>query len=282
MIIFPTSISNNVKDRPVIMFKSKKSAARNADYIVLPIPQSLQFSDSAAYNNAELGFGGAMILNAGKSSSVGDAVSNVITQGRNSIPSNVKSLVGLLGSTMLHGSYHSAISDATKTTLNKNIVTDFSGISTRQFSFQFKLIASSAEESNIIKNIVDIFREGLYPEGNALQLMFPPTWYINFKKNGKDIEHIPKIFESYLTNLSTSYNSGMNLFHEDGSPVEIDLQLSFLESRALTLADIQSLKERPFKEGDFSRAFLLTDSIKAAARAADKVAADAANNAGNP
>jgi hypothetical protein len=273
MIIFPTSIANNAKDRPVVMFKSKKTDARNADYIVLPIPQSLQFSDSAAYNNSELGFGGAAILNAGKSESISDAFSNVMTQGRNSVPQNMRSLVGLLGSKTLGGENRAAVGVATGTTLNKNIVTEFTGISTRQFSFQFKLIAVSNEESVIIRNMIDVFREGLYPEGNSLQLQYPPTWYINFKKNGADIEHIPKIFESYLTNLQTSYNDGMNMFHEDGSPVEVDIQLTFIESRALTLADIQSLKERPFKEGDFKRAFLLTESITKAASDADKLAA---------
>jgi hypothetical protein len=270
MIIFPPTIVKDDTNRPVIIFKNATNLAKNDTHIVLPIPQSIQFSDSAAYNNSELGFGGAAILNTGTSSNIGDAASNVITQGKNSIPKDMRSLVGLISANTLRGETRSAIGVATGTTLNKNIVTEFTGISTRQFSFQFKLIATSKDESDILKTMIETFRNGLYPEGNSLQLKYPPTWYVNFMKGGVDIPYIPKIFETYLTTMSTSYNSSMNLFHEDGSPVEIDLQLTFIESRALTLADIKSLQERPFKSGDFRRAFLMTDSIKKTAEEATK------------
>ena len=275
MIIFPPSIVNEDINRPVIVFKQESDRARTADHIVLPIPQAIQFSDSAAYNNQELGFTGAAILNAGTSSSVSNAASDVFSQAKNSLPANMAALAQFISTKTLGRENQAAVGIATATTLNKNIVTEFTGVSTRQFGFQFKLIATSREESNLIKKIIDIFREGVYPEGNSLQLKYPPIWYIDFKKGGSNIEHIPKIFPSYLTTLSTSYNASMNLFHDDGSPVEIDVQLTFMESRALTLADIKALKEKAAKEGDnsFKRAFSITDDITKAAKRADELAA---------
>ncbi len=256
MLIFPPTMVDGDADRPVIVFKViSKNEAKNDTHIIFPIPQALQFSDSAAYGNSELGFTGAMILNAGKSSGVSDAFNNVVNQAQASVPADLKSLAGMLGSNVLRGENRSAVGVATGTTLNKNIVTEFSGVGTRQFSFQFKLISGSARESRVIRDIVDTFRNGLYPEGNSLQLKYPPTWTINFMKGGKEIDYIPKIFETYLTTMSSSYNNSMNLFHEDGSPVEVDIQITFMESRVLTLADIKALQKDPYKESDFFRAF---------------------------
>lgn len=261
MIIFPPTIINDDTNRPVIIFRNKVDTAATDQHIVFPIPQSIQFGDSATYNNSELDFSGSMIVNGGRSQSLEAATSNVLNQAKATVPKTFQDLAGALGSQFTRGNIQSAIGVATGTTRNKNIVTEFSGVGTRQFSFQFKLMTTSQQESNIVKNIVDTFRLGLYPTGNSFQLKYPPTWYINFKKGGADIPYIPKIFETYLTGMSTNYNSSMNLFHTDGSPVEIDLQLSFMESRALTRGDIESLILKPFTEGDFTRVFQMTSDV---------------------
>lgn len=261
MIIFPPSIVKNDIDRPVVIFRNKVESAQTNEHIVFPIPQSIQFGDSASYNNSEIGFSGSMILNAGRSQDVTSAFTNVVEQSKAAVPRDMKSLAGLLGSRMTGGGTQSAISVATGTTLNKNIVSEFTGVGTRQFSFQFKLMATTKQETEIIKKICDTFRLGLYPEGNSLQLRYPPTWYINFKKGGAEIAYIPKIFETYLTGMTTNYNSSMNLFHVDGSPVEIDLQLSFMESRALTKTDIETLILRPFEKNDYARPFKMSGDI---------------------
>ena len=246
MLIFPNSIKDDA-DRPTIIFKSISSTTRNDTHIVLPIPQSLQFSDSAAYNNSELGFGGAMVLNAARSDSTAGAIQGSLTAAVAAVPKDLKTLAGFAGTKLLSGELRSAVGVATGTTLNKNIVTEFTGVATRQYSYAFKLISGSAQESKTVKDIVNTLRTGLYPEGSALQLTYPPTWNINFMKSGLDIEYLPNIFECYLTTMSASYNSSMNLFHDDGSPAECDIQMTFMETRALTLDDIKRLEESPFK-----------------------------------
>jgi hypothetical protein len=271
MIIFPPSIVDNDKDRPVIIFRNVVETASTDQYIVFPIPQSLQFGDSATYNNSELDFLGSVVLNGGRQQSVGEATTAVLNQAKAGIPNTFKELAGALGSTFTKGNVQSAIGVATGTTRNKNIVTEFSGVGTRQFSFQFKLMATSQQESNIVKKIVDIFRLGLYPTGNSFQLNYPPTWYINFKKGGNEIDYIPKIFETYLTGMNTSYNSSMNLFHADGSPVEVDLQLTFMESRALTKGDVAKLIKDPFQSGDFEYVFQMSSDVEKAQAAEAKV-----------
>lgn len=253
MTIFPPSIQNDT-ERPIIVFKNISNLAKNDEHIVFPIPQSIQFTDSAAYNNSELGFTGTTLLNSLNSMGTASPIKSMLDASAAKLPKDLKSLAGLAGSKLLGaGELRSAIGIATGTTLNKNVVTEFSGVATRQFGFQFKLISASEQEANTVRNIINLFRLGLYPKGTSLQLQYPPTWYIDFLRGDENITHIPKIFETYLTTMSTSYNSSMNLFHKDGSPVETDLQLTFIESRALTHKDVESLIERPFEQGDFLR-----------------------------
>jgi hypothetical protein len=264
LLIYPLDIARNDDDRPVIVFRNKVTAAENDLHIVFPMPASIQFGDSANFNPTEIGFGGGLIMNAAKSTGgdVNDALLSTAGSVAAAIPRDFQSLAGLLARSGKFGSgVQSAISVATGTVMNKNLVTEFSGMGTRQFSFTFKLISKSEEETKVIRNIVDAFREGLYPEGNALQLRYPPTWYINFQKGGEDIPWIPKTFELYLVSVNTTYNGTSNVFHADGSPVEIDLNVSFMESRALTKQDIEKLKTQAFRDGDFRYVFNDTREI---------------------
>jgi hypothetical protein len=261
LLIYPPEIVRGDADRPVVVFRNKVNSTDNDTHVVFPIPQSIQFSDSASYNSTEIGFSGALIVNAARSKNVSNAAANTMNALKGALPKDVSSLSQLiLKSGALGNDAREVASIASSTMLNKNIVTEFTGVATRQFSFSFKLISRTKQESEIIRAIVDTFRLGLYPEGNALQLKFPPTWYINFQKNGKEIEYLPKIFETYLVSMNTNYNPSGNMFHADGSPIETEIQLSFMESRALVKSDIQRLIDRKFEEGDFGAN--ITDSAE--------------------
>jgi hypothetical protein len=248
MLIFPPSIQENEKNRPVIMFKNLNNLAGPDKHIVLPIPQNIQYSDSAAYNPTELNFVGGTVLKAARSGSTKEALKSTINTLNSAIPKSFADTLGLIANSSgkISKDVTSAVGIATGTTMNKNVTSEFSGVATRQFSFQFKLISDSLYEAQTIENIVRTFRRGLYPTGDLLQLKYPPTWYISFMQGGKDIYYLPKIFETYLTTFSTSYNSSMNLFHPDGAPVEVDIQLAFMETRALTLSDILILEGDSF------------------------------------
>jgi hypothetical protein len=45
---------------------------------------------------------------------------------------------------------------------------------------------------------------------------------------------MPQIMESYLASMNTVYNASSNMYHADGSPSEIDVTLTFTETKALT------------------------------------------------
>ena len=93
--------------------------------------------------------------------------------------------------------------------------------------------------------------------GNFISLKYPPTWNIQFLNGitGEDIPYLPKIFECYLKSLSSNFNPTANVWRQGGSPIETDVTVEFIESRALTYDDIKSLEARAFKEGDFARLY---------------------------
>lgn len=243
--------------RPTIVFTCNQRNANNLpSRIAFPIPQGLDFSDGASYDDTSLG-----IFNAGASQSLQAAVSKATSGGKagdiasgviDSLKSNFTvpaASAGYTAATNLLGlsdTEKSAVGIAMKMTANRNVTTEFSTVGTRNYGFKFKMIGSSAQESDMIKNICNTFRGGLYPEGDMLALHYPPTWTIRFMLGTTDITYIPKIWECYLTSLNVSYNSSSNLWHTDGSPLECDVTVAFKETRALTHKDILDLEKNSF------------------------------------
>ena len=240
---FPSNRST-LASRPFIRFSCK---GKHATTIVLPIPGSLQFGDGATYNNSELGFLGGSIAGIASAASgantfkgAGEAaikqMGNIYNNAKAGLAnSSISSLVqGVTALTGANESIQSAISIGTGTTLNKNINTEFTATNTRVFTFAFQLIPSSTTEATAIKNIVEAFRKNLYPEGGEFQLKYPPKWTIEFRKGGSGdvITDIPKIGQTYLTEVSTTFNSTANMWRADGSPIETSIQLQFMETRA--------------------------------------------------
>ena len=71
-----------------------------------------------------------------------------------------------------------------------------------------------------------------------LGFRFPNAFKITFKYRGATNKKIPQIKYCYLRNVSHSINSTGGTFRRDGQASEIDLNLSFVEYKALTKADI--------------------------------------------
>ena len=230
---FPSDLN---AERPCIIFQ-----CTGGPQIALPAPGSLAFSDAVTYNDSsELGVRGAMTAGAaGKIASDGlslDTLTGVAGDAFSKLKSAITGnsiggiMQGIAAATGIGDNYKSAISIGTGTTINKNITTEFTSTNTRVFTFDFQLIPQNSAESNSIRDIVKAFRENVYPEGNEFQLKYPPKWEIKYTK----LKNVPTIGEVYLTQVNTSYNTSMNIWRSDGSPVETSIQLQFMETKAHT------------------------------------------------
>jgi hypothetical protein len=114
------------------------------------------------------------------------------------------------------------------------------GVQQRTFGFTFKLVAQSESEALEIKAIENTFRKFLYPKLAKSPILFkyPPYWQIEFLKGDKPNTHLPFINLCFLESMNATYNSSTNVFHPDGSPVEVDIQLTYKEAKNLTREDL--------------------------------------------
>lgn len=250
----PEGINAN---RPIIMFRCEgRVGDGGAQYIGFPIPQGIDFSDGASYDDATLGYSGAAALGAVSTITSGNMAENAkafsgsggIDQLKSQVKGNLPSAASLItaGISGFDSSIKSGVGIAMQMTTNKHIVTEFTGVGTRSFGFKFKLVGSSKRESEIIRDIGKAFRNGLYPEADILALKYPPKWTIRFMMGSSDIDYLPKIWECYLTSLNVSYNGSANLWHVDGAPIECDITVSFKETRSLRHQDIRALEDNEF------------------------------------
>jgi len=143
------------------------------------------------------------------------------------------------------------VSNITKMTVNPNIRTLFNGVNVREFTFQFKMIATSPQEGRVIQDIIKLFRTELYPEAfnvpigksnveAKLGFNFPNAFKIRFNFKGVENQNLPKLKECYLRTMSHTINPTGGGFKVDGKPNEIDMTLSFVENQTLDKDDIKA------------------------------------------
>ena len=150
----------------------------------------------------------------------------------NFVPQGIKNVVGLAG----------------RVTVNPNLATTFNGVAIRQFVFQFKFFPKSAKESEQVKRIIKVLRLNAYPDEVLIGSIpvgfeYPNMFRIRLLSGGTNrlYENVgTPIKMAYLQNIQHAYNPTASTFHEDGSPTEIDLSLTFFEYRALNRRDVKA------------------------------------------
>ena len=121
----------------------------------------------------------------------------------------------------------------------------------RQHSFTFNFFPKTQTDANAIRDLTKDLKDGMLPRMSGTPLkknravsapffMAPRHWTINFYKgDGKPNTYLHEIKKSVITQMSINHdpNSTISL-HEDGSPVQTTLSLTFQEI------------ELPFSEDD--------------------------------
>ena len=237
---------------------------------VLYLPISTAYTDTMQYENATLGFKGALANKAlaGGTSSVGGALVGMIKGGVGTLyqglmggqsSQDVGSVITQMAikTTKFGGKDLEIASElAQRVRTNPNARVMFSGVGFREFTFTFKLIASSRKEAENIEGMIKWLRKNMYPDdittganGVSIGYKYPPRFKIMMmhKEPGKDAKEVfHKIKPSYLKSCGTVYNATQQSFHpsenvyDKAKPFEVDLTLSFQESRQLVSQDIEA------------------------------------------
>lgn len=120
-----------------------------------------------------------------------------------------------------------------KRALNPHTNMLFDRVKVRTFAFSFQMIAANAQQSETIRNIIEFFRQNLYPEtiSPGFINVFPPFWSIRFFYGGDENKYIPNIHTCFLTDFSSTINDKANSFHKEGAPFSVSCNMTFTETK---------------------------------------------------
>lgn len=228
----------------------------------LYLPPSLNFTDGITYDNAvDLGAIGGAALNALQTTgsinaaqvqdavlssfrSVGDLLQRGAT-------GDTARIAALRASRFGGETVQNVVQAGLRIAPNPNRRTLFRSVRPREFTFQFKMIANSPEEANSIEQIIQTFREQMYPDvprpiegqegilgADFIAYNYPNMIETELTYNGKRVGN--RIQRGYITNLQTLYNPSSMGYHVDGKPSEVDITLTIFEERTLDRRDIRA------------------------------------------
>jgi len=112
----------------------------------------------------------------------------------------------------------------------------------RKFEFNFEFAPRNKDESQLINEIIRVFKFHAFPflQANGYFYEMPAEFHIKYYKvdeTGATIENtfLNRIGACALTEVNVDYTAaGVASFHEDGSPTHINLSLTFSEMEVLT------------------------------------------------
>ena len=179
--------------------------------------------------------------------SVGATAKNVATQGGGQdLVTNYFSaeLINSLGGNTSAGGL---LSRATGQVLNPNLELLFSGVNLRSFDFDFDFAPRDEKESNIVKEIVRIFKQSMAPKsggtdaGAGLFIKAPNVFLLKYKSGNQDHPYLNKFKPCALTKMGMNYTaSGSYSTYADKTPVHMRLSVSFTELNPIYNEDYNS------------------------------------------
>ena len=138
---------------------------------------------------------------------------------------------------------------ATGQILNPNMELLFQGPNVRTFSFSFDMVARSKKEGDEIKKIIRIFKRAMAAKSNSnndaksgVFISSPDVFQLEYRKGNASHPFLNKFQPMALTSFETNY-TGSNTYatYHDGTPVHLQLNLTFQELNPIYLEDYDKL-----------------------------------------
>jgi len=179
--------------------------------------------------------------------SIGATANNVAIQGGGQdLVTNYFSaeLINSLGGNTSAGGL---LSRATGQVLNPNLELLFSGVNLRSFAFDFDFSPRDEKESNVVKEIIRIFKQSMSPKsggtgaGAGLFIKAPNVFLLKYKSGNKDHPYLNKFKPCALTKMGMNYTASNSYStYADKTPVHMRLSVSFTELNPIYNEDYNS------------------------------------------
>ena len=143
--------------------------------------------------------------------------------------------LGALGSNV---SARSVISRSTGQILNNNLELLFQGVNLRSFPFSITFSPRGPKEASVVKDIIRSLKMSMAPkagefDGAASQGIFlqsPDVFQLRYMRDDVDHPFLNAFKLCALTGMTVNYtNAGTYTTYEDGTPVNIRMNLTFKE-----------------------------------------------------
>jgi hypothetical protein len=257
-IVFPPYIRSQSDHLPLIEFTAyernpspgnldgKKKPGTGFHQIYLPVQSGFSIGDAASFNTINVNGAGAVIQKVLEGE-------GTVKEKLSSNAKGVMDAIDTVAAKYIPGSSGDYVGLRSGKVFNPNTNTTFEGNGIRNFEFSFKLVAKSQPEALMIQQIHETFRYFSYADLNTensnLFLSYPCPWTIRFvdMSSGEENPYIPGIWSSYLTTVNSNFNSSANMYFSDNAPLEVDISLSFQETRVLNRNDMLTLKDDPLR-----------------------------------
>ena len=243
-IVYPEDIRDETSQKPYMQITiHERHGADKSGFttnLYTYIPAGVFNNDGVSYGTLERGMTG-QIFEQLKGNLEGQGLTT------EDVEAAFSRVVGEVGGAIgfdITGGYNAAVAER-GVAVNPSAVITLDSSEVRQFDLTLKFVAESKKESETVSKIIRRIQEFMYPEKiGKFAVQYPALFEIKFMVpvNGTYIESpfMPFYEKAYCTGMQTTYNSGHSSFHADGSPVEVDCQLSFREHKNLTREDIKA------------------------------------------
>jgi hypothetical protein len=245
---------NNTKDK---FIASPQFAASTLGAVSLYMPAGLQVNDNLSYDNVDTGVGGMLVNSYQNAASAPEFLKQVAKDSPQLADRYIsQKLAEASQSKGIAGGAAGQLLINRGEVINPHTQMLFRSPALRQFNFNFKLIPRSKAEAKEIIKIVQFFRLAAYPslgagtseaktQSNNVQLnmasyTFPDVFEIKYMSGNRENKNLIKFGRAYLTAINVNYNQTSPTFYEDGMPSEIDLSLTFQETKAISREDIKN------------------------------------------
>ena len=217
--------------------------------VVLPIPTNLNDNFSVSYNDAKLGPVMGALVETGRNIIEGkqDLASKETAQTiMGAAAVGVRGEVGRLGGETLLAN----IDKVTGAVPNPHLAAIFQDIGLREHSFSFRFSPKNSKESQILKTLIFNIKKRILPgtaggdSKTGPLFTFPDVVDITFGPS----EDIPYMFERcVVTSFAVNYSpNGTPSFFKDGSPTDIEMNISFKEIRVITRDNLTKQQQSDF------------------------------------
>lgn len=217
----------------------KESDTREITTIFLPVPPAFVRNTGASYSTAELG---------PVSQAIGEQASNFLGGGEVDLKAvssaagqQVKKNLLKAAATVTNINIIGQLQKTSGIAINPNESVLFEKINFRTYQFTYNFMPRNRKESEVLNNIIKVFELSMLPEVSSEGAGFlevPDYFQLNFSPS--IARYMPSFLPTFLTDMSVTYNQNKVVYHDDGSPNEVALSLTFQENKILTRSQAAS------------------------------------------